>query len=207
MSAGERPIKLNPVLDVADLPTYAFGHRSILWWGTLGFCLIEATAFGLALVAYFYFRSKALEWPPNVAPPALLWGTVNTAVLLASCLPNHFAKKAAEDEDLGGVRIWLLVSLAFGLGFAAIRGLEFGVLNVQWDTNAYGSIVWALMFLHTLHIGTDLADTAVLTALMFTRHAHGKRFVDVSENSFYWYFVVLTWLPLYAVIYLVPRVM
>jgi heme/copper-type cytochrome/quinol oxidase subunit 3 len=47
----------------------------------------------------------------------------------------------------------------------------------------------------------------VLTALMFTRHAHGRRFVDVSENSFYWYFVVLTWLPIYAVIYLVPRVM
>ena len=41
-------MKLNPVLDVADLPTYAFGHRSILWWGTVGFCLIEATAFGLA---------------------------------------------------------------------------------------------------------------------------------------------------------------
>jgi heme/copper-type cytochrome/quinol oxidase subunit 3 len=42
---------------------------------------------------------------------------------------------------------------------------------------------------------------------MFTKHAHDRRFVDVSENSFYWYFVVLTWLPIYAVIYLVPRVM
>src|SRR5438105_4887750 len=69
-------MKLNPVLDVADLPTYAFGHRSILWWGTVWFCLIEATAFGLALVAYFYLRSKALEWPSNVAPPPLLWGTL-----------------------------------------------------------------------------------------------------------------------------------
>ena len=200
-------MKLNPVLDVADLPTYAFGHRSILWWGTVGFCLIEATAFGLALVAYFYLRSKAVEWPPNVAPPPLLWGTLNTGVLLASCVPNHFTKKAAEDENLHGVRIWLLVSIAFGLVFSAVRGFEFAALNVQWDTNAYGSIVWALLALHTTHIGTDLADTMVLTALMFTKHAHGRRFVDVSENSFYWYFVVLTWLPIYAVIYLVPRVM
>src|SRR5256885_10488913 len=92
-------MKLNPVLDVADLPTYAFGHRSIVWWGTVGFCLIEATAFGLALVAYFYLRSKAVEWPPNVAPPPLLWGTLNTGVLLASCVPNHFTKQAAEDEN------------------------------------------------------------------------------------------------------------
>ena len=152
-------MKLNLVLNVADLPTYAFGHRSILWWGTVGFCLIEATAFGLALVAYLYLRSKAVEWPPNVAPPPLLWGTLNTGVLLASCVPNHFTKKAGEDENLHGVWIWLLVSIAFGLVFSALRGFEFASLNVQWDTNAYGSIVWALLALHTTHIGTDLADT------------------------------------------------
>jgi cytochrome c oxidase subunit 3 len=29
--------------------------------------------------------------------------------------------------------------------------------------------------------------------------------VDVSENELYWYFVVWSWLPLYAVIYGVPR--
>ena len=61
------------------------------------------------------------------------------------------------------------------------------------------------MFLQTTHIATDVADTAVLAALMFTRDGRGRRFVDVSENAFYWYFVVLTWLPIYAVVYLAPR--
>src|SRR5436309_6091117 len=98
-------MKLNPVLDVADLPTYAFGHRSILWWGTVGFCLIEATSFGLALVAYFYLRSKAVERPPNVAPPPLVWATLSTGLLLATSAPNRFTKKAADDENLHGVRI------------------------------------------------------------------------------------------------------
>jgi heme/copper-type cytochrome/quinol oxidase subunit 3 len=32
------------------------------------------------------------------------------------------------------------------------------------------------------------------------------RFVDVSENSLYWYFVVLTWLPIYGFIYFAPRI-
>jgi hypothetical protein len=27
--------------DVADLPTVTFGHRSLMWWGTLGFMVIE----------------------------------------------------------------------------------------------------------------------------------------------------------------------
>jgi len=40
---------------------------------------------------------------------------------------------------------------------------------------------------------------------MFTRHVNEKRFSDVSDNAFYWYFVVATWVPLYAVLYGVPR--
>jgi hypothetical protein len=41
---------------------------------------------------------------------------------------------------------------------------------------------------------------------MFTRHGHhGRRFVDVSENCLYWRFVWLTWLPLYLLIYWLPR--
>jgi heme/copper-type cytochrome/quinol oxidase subunit 3 len=65
--------------------------------------------------------------------------------------------------------------------------------------------VWALLGLHTAHILTDVIDTWVLTALMFTRHAHGKRFSDVDDNAFYWNFVVLSWLPIYVLIYWVPR--
>ena len=63
-----------------------------------------------------------------------------------------------------------------------------------------------LLVLHTIHVLTDLIDTAVLTALMFTVHGQeSRRFVDVSENSLYWRFVWLSWLPIYALIYWLPR--
>ena len=52
-------MKTRAVLDIRDLPEYAFGHRSIMWWGTLGFIAIEGTVFVLALTSYFYLRSKA----------------------------------------------------------------------------------------------------------------------------------------------------
>jgi heme/copper-type cytochrome/quinol oxidase subunit 3 len=87
----------------------------------------------------------------------------------------------------------------------AIRFYEFTQLNVRWDQNAYGSITWIILGLHAAHLLTDLGDTAVLAALMFTRHAKGKRFSDVEDNAFYWYFVVGSWLPLYLLVYWVPR--
>ena len=46
----------------------------------------------------------------------------------------------------------------------------------------------------------------VLAAVMFCGRLDENRFVDVSENAMYWNFVVISWLPIYAVIYLAPRI-
>jgi cytochrome c oxidase subunit 3 len=188
-------------LDVTELPTIVFSHRSLMWWGTLGVMVIETTVFALAVMAYFYLRSHQETWPLTALPPDLRWGTINTVILVVSFLPAHLAKRAAERLDLDGVRMWLVISLVFGVAFTFVRALEFTTLNVRWDSNAYGSVVWLLLGLHTTHIVTDLLDTLVLTVLFFTGPLDGKRYVDVSENSFYWYFVVAAWLPIYFVIY------
>jgi cytochrome c oxidase subunit III len=157
--------------------------------------------FALAVATYFYLRSHSDTWPMTAPPPDLLWGTLNTAIMLVSAIPNHMAKKAGERYDVPGVRLWIIVGLLFGAAFIAVRVMEFAALNVRWDSNAYGSIVWTLLGLHTVHMVTDWLDTLVLGVLFFTGPLEGKRFVDVSENSMYWYFVVWTWIPIYLVIY------
>jgi cytochrome c oxidase subunit III len=187
-------------LNVANLPSYAFGHRSIMWWGTAGLMLIEGMVFAVTAISYFYLRSQVNVWPMS-PPPELLWGTINTAVLLASAVPNHFTKRAAERHDLAKVRIGMVVCLVFSVVFLSLRVLEFTTLNCRWDSNAYGSVVWMLLGLHTVHLLTDAYDSAVLAVLMFTGPLEGKRFVDVSENALYWYFVVLSWLPIYGIVY------
>lgn len=192
-------------LDVSDLPDHAFGHRSLMWWGTFGLIVAEATMFAVLLAMYGYYRANALEWPMGAPPPDWTWGTVNTALLLLSVWPNHKYKHAAEEHDLRGVRVWLTASVVFGLAFTGVRVLEFGALRCHWADNAYGSIIWTLLGFHTAHLLTDLADTIVLAVLMFAKPVTGKRFVDVSENGVYWYFVVLAWLPIYAAIYLLSR--
>jgi heme/copper-type cytochrome/quinol oxidase subunit 3 len=194
-------------LDVSPLPTFAFGHRSILWWATMGLIAIEGTVFALLIASYLFLRWRVPDWPPAVAPPGLLWGTLSTVLLLASMIPNELAKRAAERLDVGGIRRWIAVCLLFGFGFVVLRGLEFTTLNVWWDTNAYGSVVWTLLGMHTAHILTDLGDTAVLAVMIYRGHTNGQRLVDISENALYWYFVVLGWLPIYAVLYFAPRLL
>ncbi|SFP38071.1 cytochrome c oxidase subunit 3 [Variovorax sp. 770b2] len=191
-------------VDVRGLPSYAFGQGSLMWWSTMGLMLIEGTVFAIGVMMYFYLRGVASAWPIDAAPPALRWGTLNTAILLLSLWPNQMAKRAAERQDRVRTRRWLAVCVVFAVVFLAVRALEFTTLNVSWHVNAYGSVVWLLLGLHTTHLITDTIDTAVLAVLLFTGPFEGKRFVDVSENALYWYFVVGSWLPIYAVIYLAP---
>jgi heme/copper-type cytochrome/quinol oxidase subunit 3 len=200
-----RLVEEGRVLDISTLPTFAFGQRSPMWWGTMGLMLIEGTVFALTIMAYFYLRSHASAWPMSRFPPELIWGNINTAVMLGSLVPNYFAKQAAERLDLHKVRLWMVVCLLFSIVFLGVRVFEFTALNTRWDSNAYGSVVWMLMGLHTTHLVTDAYDSAVLTTLMYTGPLEGKRFVDVSENAAYWYFVVLSWLPIYAVVYFGAR--
>jgi heme/copper-type cytochrome/quinol oxidase subunit 3 len=204
-AAGSDALATNGVLDVRALPSFGFSHRSIMWWGTAGLMAIESTVFALAVMAYFYLRSLANRWPMSTPPPELLWGTFNTVLFIVSAWPNQLAKRAGERLDRAAVQLWLTVMLALSLLILVVRGLELTALNVRWDSDAYGSVVWFLMGLHTMHLATDAWDTGVLDVLFFTGPLEGKRYVDVSENAMYWDFVVLSWLPIYAVLYLAPR--
>ena len=199
------PARARRVLDVAALPDYAFGHSGLIWWGTLGFMVIEGSMLLLVLLTYFVLRTRVPEWPPSLPNPDVTLGTLNTLVLLVSLVPNQMCKKAAEELDTQRVRRLMLVMIVFAVAFLTIRAFEFGSLATGWDTNAYGSIVWFIMGLHTTHLLTDFGDTVVLTALMHTSHVKPTRFVDVSENCLFWYFVVAIWIPVYVVIYFVPR--
>ncbi len=192
-------------LDVSRLPTYEHGPKGLMWWGTSSIVLIEGVVFACALAAYYYLWAHSAEWPPYGEPPALLYGTLNVVILLVSGLPNHWTKHVAKAEDLRKVRIGLVVCLLFALAFLVVRWLEFTTLETRWTESAYGSIVYALLVLHTVHLLTDAVDSAVLTALMFKGPIEGRRFVDVAENALYWWFVVAAWLPVYFTVYIAPR--
>lgn len=194
------------VLDLSKLPLHGMGASSPSWWGTLAFMLIEGTGFALAITVYLYLMSVAVQWPLNAPLPELSPGTVLTVMLLVSLVPNIALARWAKNKDLRKVRWGLIVMSVLGVIALVIRAFEFPALRVSWDDNAYGSILWAILGLHTTHLLTDLIETAVLTALMFSRHANNaRRYGDLEDNAMYWNFVVAAWVPIYVCIYWIPR--
>ncbi len=191
---------------LAGLPDHAEGSRHLVWWGNLGFMLIEGTGFALAAGVYLYLQSRSSEWPPaGVAAPGLGWSGIFTAGLFLSLLPNFWVLKQARAKNTGNVRLGVLAMTVVGLVLVGFRAIELQHLNIRWDTNAYGSAVWLLMVLHTSHVITDLGDTAVQALWLYTHEAGDDQFADVEDNANYWTFVVLTWVPIYGLIYWLPR--
>jgi heme/copper-type cytochrome/quinol oxidase subunit 3 len=195
-------------VDVSNLPTTVFNHRSLAWWGTVGFIAVEGTTLFIGVVAYFYLSRNFQTWPPeHIVRPSLFWPTVQVVILLASLLPTVLADRAAYRIDLAKLRQWLLVTLVFEVAAVAIRWQEFLSLNVRWDSNAYGSAAWTLVGLHTTLLLADLVETTVLLTILFSQRRLDRHYSDATDVTFYWYFLVATWIPVYVIVYLGPRFM
>jgi heme/copper-type cytochrome/quinol oxidase subunit 3 len=193
------------VPDLSSLPTSGFNTHALWSWAGGMFMLMESAGFALGGAAYVYVMNSAERWPPEGPPPDLLWGSAQTALLLVSLGPAWRLSRASRCRDRNRTRTWAVaVAVLNGLAIL-IRALELGRLEVRWDSEAYGSVTWALMMLHTLHLITDFVDTAILTVFLFTHPVDTERFSDVQDDTIYWMFVVATWIPLYLLIYWAPR--
>ena len=195
-------------LDVSNLPPVAFGPRTTVWWGVIGLLVIEGTMFALLIATYFYLRQNFQAWPPLGTPaPDLAAGTANMVLLLVSIWPMRLAHVAALKEEREPIWIWLTVCIAAGIIALILRAFEFKAMHCKWDSHAYGSVVWTILGMHVIHLLASTIENIIIAVLMLRGPVERKHFVDTNVNALYWYFVVLVWLPVYAIIYFAPRVL
>jgi heme/copper-type cytochrome/quinol oxidase subunit 3 len=199
--------RLRSVIDLRGLPDVVFGPRDVMWWGTLGFIIIEGFTLVLCAAAYVYLTQNFSTWPPQNTPlPSLGAPSLQVLVMLVSLYPAWWTSNAARRFDLGKVRIGLVVSTAFGLAIVGLRVWELLVsLNVRWDANAYGSAQWLVLGLHGSLLLIELAEIGGMALLFWLAPVEEKHMSDVTDLEFYWFFMVLSWLPLYVLCFWLPR--
>lgn len=196
------------VANVAELPTTTFGHRSLMWWGTLGFIVIEGSTLFICVMSYFYLRRNFSTWPPeHVFRPALLVPTVQAVLMLASNIPMIGVDRGARRLDLAAVRRGMVICSFLAIVMTILRWFEFKSLNVGWDSNAYGSAAWATLTAHGTLLVFELVETVTFTVLLFVGPVEERDLAGASDNALYWYFMTGVWIPLYAIVFLSPYVL
>jgi cytochrome c oxidase subunit III len=201
-------VKPTAVLDVAALPVPETGRQPPIYWGMCGLLIVETTVFASLIATYLYLRLVAPSWPPaGIKPPDLLLPTINTVVLVVSAYTMHRADSGIREGDQRWLKVGMLLSLTLAVAFLVIKTIEYSSVEYRWDSHAYGSIVWTITGFHSLHVILLILKTLVMLVLAFRGYFSAERNIGVQVNGLYWNFVVLIWLPLYALLYFGPRVL
>jgi heme/copper-type cytochrome/quinol oxidase subunit 3 len=201
-----RSLRVRPALDVSKYPDIAFGHHDIVWWGTLGFMVIEGFTLALCLVVYLYLWKNFATWPPaGTEAPTLLVPTVNLGVMLASLPLMNWIARAAQRFELRKVRLGLAAGSVIIVLMSVLRVFEFQALHVRWNTNAYGSAQWLVVGMHGTLILIEAVEVIGIAAIFWFGATEEKHFSDVADVALYWKFLVSAWVPVYVLCFLGPR--
>lgn len=193
-------------LDVSGLPSVTFGPRSLLWWGTLGFIVVEGFTIVLTVAAYLYLRLNERHWPPAPTPlPDLLIPTINTVLILLLIVPMYRVDRAAKRFDRAAVTKGFAITTLLTIPVLVLRWFDIVALNAWYDDNAYASAAWAVVVLHGLLVLFDFLESAAMAVLFHIGHAQKKHYPDASDAALYQYYLSLSWVPLYLIIYWGPR--
>ena len=201
-------MNVRPMIDVSGLEVEAFGSRDTLWWGNMGLIIVESTSFALLIASYFFYRMRYTQWPPDDAGvPWLTFGLPNLILMLAICYPVRQIAKRAPTASQSFLSRMLAFSAALIAGSVVLRVFEFETLHTDYFEHSYGSITWALLFMHGIELAFAMGEAAVLAFYSATEELDRKHRADLQTFSAFWYFLVITWLAIFSVIYLGGRLL
>jgi cytochrome c oxidase subunit III len=192
-------------------------EREGIAFGIWTFLASEILFFGGLFLSYAVYR--------NLYPEAfriashetnILYGSVNTALLLTSSFVMTLALHASEQGRRRTVASCLLLTAVFGLAFLGVKGLEYAEdidkhLAPGPDfslkpsaTRLFFALYWVMTGVHAVHLAVGVVVVAYV-GLLIQRGALPAQSPGVEAASLYWHFVDSVWVVLFVLIYLPGR--
>jgi len=187
--------------------------------GMWAFLATEVMFFGGLFMAYTVYRHA---YPHAFAIASkhtnLLYGTVNTAILLTSSLWMAFAVHAASEGNRKLLVRYLLLTILFAFGFLGVKALEyrqdflehlipgrdFAVPEAP-KSEIFFYLYWAMTGLHGLHVLIGIGLLSVIAWMSSRGRFSEKYYNPVEVSGLYWHFVDIVWIFLYPLLYLIDR--
>ncbi len=186
--------------------------------GTIVWLASELMFFAALFAAYFTIRGVATDlWAQETVKLNIPFAFANTTVLVLSSVTCQLGVFAAERGQVGrsgsvlnvagwGLREWFVLTYAMGAFFIGGQVFEYAALigeNVTLQSSSYGSMFYLTTGFHGLHVtGGLIAFLFVLGRTFMARTFTHEQAVTAIVVSYYWHFVDVVWIALFATIYL-----
>jgi cytochrome c oxidase subunit 3 len=188
--------------------------------GTIIWLASELMFFAALFAAYFTIRSVSPElWAQETAKLSIPFATVNTTILVLSSVTCQFGVFAAEHGRVSrtgslfnmkgwGLREWFILTYVMGAIFIGGQVFEYAELimheGLTISSSAYGSMFYLTTGFHGLHVtGGLIAFLFVLGRTYVAKRFTHEQAVHAIVTSYYWHFVDVVWVALFAAIYII----
>ena len=192
---------------------------------TLGmwvFLVTEIMFFGGLFTAYLVYRHANPEGFAEASHHLnVLWGTVNTLVLIISSLTMALAVRSAQISAPPKTQVaWLGATMVLGATFLGVKAIEYTDKfthhlvpgpNFHWEGKhpAAAEIFYSLYFcmtgLHALHMIIGLGIMTWLAIMASRKTFNADYYTPVEVAGLYWHFVDIVWIFLFPLLYLIGR--
>jgi len=157
-----------------------------------------------------YFTSRAVNpdlWAQETELLNIPFATINTTILVLSSVTCQLGVFAAERGDVQRLRTWFAITFAMGAVFIGGQVYEYAKLveeGLTLSSNAYGSVFFLTTGFHGLHVtGGLIAFLFVLGRTYAVKRFGHDQATSAIVVSYYWHFVDVVWIGLFATIYLI----
>ena len=180
-----------------------------LRYGMFLFIISEVMFFVAWFWAYFnasIFPTEAIGsvWPPQDIDVLDPWHLplINTLILLTSGCTVTWAHHALVEDDRKTFKGMLLFTVLLGLAFSVVQAYEYMHATFTFDQNIYSSTFYMATGFHGAHvlIGTIFLLVNLLRAMK--GHFKADHHFGFEAAAWYWHFVDVVWLILFACIYI-----
>ena len=177
--------------------------------GTIIWLSSELMFFAALFASYFTIRAVSPElWAQETEKLNVPFSSVNTLILVLSSVTCQLGVFAAEKGDVVRLRSWFVITFLMGAFFIGGQVYEYATLiaedGLTLASNAYGSVFYLTTGFHGLHVtGGLLAFLLVLGRTYIARKFTHEQAVSAIVVSYYWHFVDVVWIGLFATIYLI----
>lgn len=186
--------------------------------GTIVWLSSELMFFAGLFAMYFQLRSVSTDlWAEQTDKLNVPFASINCLVLVISSVWCQIGVMKAErlqasrtgklfEIGTWGMREWYVVTYVFGAAFIAGQVYEYAKLaseGVTLSSDQYGSIFYMATGFHGLHVSGGLIAFMLIIARSFTSRRYDHRqATGAVVTSYYWHFVDVVWIALFATIYL-----
>ncbi|ALE72943.1 Cytochrome c oxidase polypeptide III [Pseudonocardia sp. Ae168_Ps1] len=186
---------------------HSLNRPNLVSIGTIVWLSSELMFFAGLFAMYFTARAQNDgPWPPPPTHLNVPYALAITIVLVASSFTCQFGVFAAERGDVFGLRRWYLLTLAMGTFFVVGQAYEYYELVETGTTMAassYGTVFYMATGFHGLHvIGGLVAFVYLIIRTRLSKFTPAQATAAIVV-SYYWHFVDVVWIGLFAVIYFI----